>query len=166
LKGYSNVAGYYIPIHRANSAKTIDSSSFFDEGNRVGDASFNKDTVQGAKGELYIEGLDEVLDRHIHGISLYAGLATVIDQYDILYNLNMSEDANKPITVRTESENTWAKGNDYFKKLISDLQGISPTRGGGSKLLGFFRGHYATYQLGLNPKVWFTQLSSFFASGK
>lgn len=164
-QGYSNVAGYYIPIHRANSAKTIDSSSFFDEGNRVSDASFNKDTVQGAKGELYIEGLDEVLDRHIHGISLYAGLATVIDQYDILYNLNMSEDANKPITVRTESENTWAKGNDYFKKLISDLQGISPTRGGGSKLFGFFRGHYATYQLGLNPKVWFTQLSSFFASG-
>lgn len=164
-QGYSNVAGYYIPIHRANSAKTIDSSSFFDEGNRVSDASFNKDTVQGAKGELYIEGLDEVLDRHIHGISLYAGLATVIDQYDILYNLNMSEDANKPITVRTESENTWAKGNDYFKKFISDLQGISPTRGGGSKLFGFFRGHYATYQLGLNPKVWFTQLSSFFASG-
>lgn len=164
-QGYSNVAGYYIPIHRANSAKTIDSSSFFDEGNRVSDASFNKDTVQGAKGELYIEGLDEVLDRHIHGISLYAWLATVIDQYDILYNLNMSEDANKPITVRTESENTWAKGNDYFKKLISDLQGISPTRGGGSKLFGFFRGHYATYQLGLNPKVWFTQLSSFFASG-
>lgn len=164
-QGYSNVAGYYIPIHRANSAKTIDSSSFFDEGNRVSDASFNKDTVQGAKGELYIEGLDEVLDRHIHGISLYAELATVIDQYDILYNLNMSEDANKPITVRTESENTWAKGNDYFKKLISDLQGISPTRGGGSKLFGFFRGHYATYQLGLSPKVWFTQLSSFFASG-
>lgn len=164
-QGYSNVAGYYVPIDRANSAKTVDSSNFFDEGNRVSNASFNKDTVQGAKGELFIEGLDEVLDRYIHGISLYAGLATVIDQYDILYNLNMSEDANKPITMRTESKNTWAKGNDYFKKLISDLQGISPTRGGGSKLFGFFRGHYATYQLGLNPKVWFTQLSSFFASG-
>lgn len=165
-QGYSNVfEGYYIPIRRANSAVTVDSGSFFDEMNRVSNASFNKDTVQGAKGELFIEGLDEVLDRHIHGVSQYAGLATVIDQYDILYNLNMSEDANKPITVRTEGENTWAKGNDYFKKLISDLQGISPTRGGGSKLFGFFRGHYATYQLGLNPKVWFTQLSSFFASG-
>ena len=165
-QGYSNVfEGYYVPIRRANSAVTVDSGNFFDEMNRVSNASFNKDTVQGAKGELFIEGLDEVLDRHIHGISQYAGLATVIDQYDILYNLNMSEDANKPITVRTESENTWAKGNDYFKKLISDLQGISPTRGGGSKLFGFFRGHYATYQLGLNPKVWFTQLSSFFASG-
>ena len=164
--GYSNVIeGYYIPIDRNNGAITVDSGSFFDEMNRVSNASFNKDTVQGAKGELYIEGLDEVLDRHIHGVSQYAGLATVIDQYDILYNLNMSEDANKPITVRTEGENTWAKGNDYFKKLISDLQGISPTRGGDSKLFGFFRGHYATYQLGLNPKVWFTQLSSFFASG-
>lgn len=165
-QGYSNVFEvYYVPIRRANSAVTVDSGSFFDEMNRVSNASFNKDTVQGAKGELFIEGLDEVLDRHIHGVSQYAGLATVIDQYDILYNLNMSEDANKPITVRTEGENTWAKGNDYFKKLISDLQGISPTRGGGSKLFGFFRGHYATYQLGLNPKVWFTQLSSFFASG-
>ena len=163
--GYSNVfEGYYIPIPRANSAVTVDSGTFFDEMNRVSNASFNKDTVQGAKGELYIEGLDEVLDRHIHGISQYASLATVIDQYDILYNLNMSEDANKPITVRTESENTWAKGNEYFKKLISDVQGISPTRGGGSKLFGFLRGGYAKYQLGLNPKVWLTQLSSIFAS--
>ena len=163
--GYSNVfEGYYIPIPRANSAVTVDSGTFFDEKNRVSNVSFNKDTVRGAKGELYIEGLDEVLDRHIHGISQYASLATVIDQYDILYNLNMSEDANKPITVRTESENTWAKGNEYFKKLISDVQGISPTRGGGSKLFGFLRGGYAKYQLGLNPKVWLTQLSSIFAS--
>lgn len=164
--GYSNVIeGYYVPIRRANGAITVDSNStFFDEMNRVSNASFNKDTVRGAKGELYIEGLDEVLDRHIHGISQYSTLATVIDQYDILYNLNMTEDANKPTTVRTESENVWAKGNDYFKKLISDIQGISPTRGGGSKLFGFFRSNYAKYQLGLNPKVWVTQLSSLFAS--
>lgn len=163
--GYSNVFdGYYVPIRRANSAVTVDTSTFFDEMNRVSNASFNKDTVQGAKGELFIGGLDEVLDRHIHGISQYASLATVIDQYDILYNINMTEDANKPQTVRTESENTWAKGNDYFKKLISDVQGISPTRGGGSKLFGFLRGGYAKYQLGLNPKVWLTQLSSIFAS--
>ena len=163
--GYSNVfEGYYIPIRRANSAVTVDSGTFFDEMNRVSNVSFNKDTVRGAKGELYIEGLDEVLDRHIHGISQYASLATVIDQYDILYNLNMSEDANKPITVRTESENTWAKGNEYFKKLISDVQGISPARGGGSKLFGFLRGGHAKYQLGLNLKVWPTQLSSIFAS--
>lgn len=163
--GYSNVFdGYYVPIRRANSAVTVDTSTFFDEMNRVSNASFNKDTVQGARGELFIGGLDEVLDRHIHGISQYASLATVIDQYDILYNINMTEDANKPQTVRTESENTWAKGNDYFKKLISDVQGISPTRGGGSKLFGFLRGGYAKYQLGLNPKVWLTQLSSIFAS--
>lgn len=164
--GYSNVIeGYYVPIRRANGAITVDSNStFFDEMNRVSNASFNKDTVRGAKGELYIEGLDEVLDRHIHGISQYSTLAMVIDQYDILYNLNMTEDANKPTTVRTESENVWAKGNDYFKKLISDIQGISPTRGGGSKLFGFFRSNYAKYQLGLNPKVWVTQLSSLFAS--
>ena len=163
--GYSNVfEGYYVPIRRANSAVTVDSGTFFDEMNRVSNVSFNKDTVRGAKGELYIEGLDEVLDRHIHGISQYASLATVIDQYDILYNLNMSEDANKPITVRTESENTWAKGNEYFKKLISDVQGISPARGGGSKLFGFLRGGHAKYQLGLNLKVWPTQLSSIFAS--
>ena len=163
--GYSNVfEGYYVPIRRANSAVTVDTSTFFDEMNRVSNASFNKDTVQGAKGELFIGGLDEVLDRHIHGISQYASLATVIDQYDALYNINMTEDANKPQTVRTESENTWAKGNEYFKKLISDVQGISPTRGGGSKLFGFLRGGHAKYQLGLNLKVWPTQLSSIFAS--
>lgn len=163
--GYSNVFdGYYVPIRRANSAVTVDTSTFFDEMNRVSNASFNKDTVQGAKGELFIEGLDEVLDRHIHGVSQYASLAPVIDQYDIFYNLNMVEDANKPKTIRTESKNTWAKGNEYFKKLISDVQGISPMRGGGSKVFGFLRGSYAKYQLGLNPKVWLTQLSSIFAS--
>ena len=163
--GYSNVVeGYYIPIHRYNSAITIDTGTYYNEGNRVSNASFNKDTVKGAKGEILIEGLDEVLDRHIHGMSQYASLATVIDQYNTLLNLNMTEDANKPQTVRTESENTWAKGVAYYDKLVSDVQGISPTRGGGSKLFGFLRGGYAKYQLGLNPKVWLTQLSSIFAS--
>lgn len=162
--GYSNVFdGYYVPIRRANGATTVDASTFFDEMNRVSNASFNKDTVQNAR-ELRIEGLDTVLDRHIHGVSQYAGLATVIDQYDILYNLNMSENANKPITVQTEGKNTWTQGDAYFKKLMSDIQGISPTRGGGSKAFGFLRSSYAKYQLGLNPKVWVTQLSSLFAS--
>ena len=38
-------------------------------------------------------------------------------------------------------------------------------KGVGNKAMSFIRGGYAKYQLGANPKVWVTQLSSFFASG-
>jgi len=164
-KGYSNVLeGYYVPIRRAYIAQNVDQSTFADEMNRVSNASFNKDTVKGARNELFIEGLDSVLDRHIRAISQYANLSTVIDEYNILYNLNTSENPNKPTSVKTQGANVWEQGDTYFKKLISDIQGISPIKGGVNKAVGFLRSGYAKYQLGANPKVWATQLTSFFAS--
>ena len=42
-KGYTNVLeDYYVPIRRANIAHSVDTSTFFDEMNRVSNASFNK----------------------------------------------------------------------------------------------------------------------------
>ena len=71
---------------------------------------------------------------------------------------------NKPVSVSTESANVWKQGNDYFKKLITDIQGISPVSSEGRAVLSFIRGSYAKFQLGANPKTWVTQLSSLFAS--
>lgn len=164
-KGYSNVLeGYYVPIRRAFISKNIDQSTYIDETNRASNASFNKDTVQGAKNELFIEGLDSVLDRHIRAICQYANLSTIIDEYNILYNLDMGNNPNNTTSIKTQSVNVWKQGNDYFRELIGDIQNIPKQKGVGMRAIGFVRGSYAKYQLGANPKVWFTQLSSFFAS--
>lgn len=165
-KGYSNaLEDYYVPIRRAYISHSVDTSTFADEMNRVSNASFNRDTVRGAKNELFIESLESVLDRHIRAVSQYANLSMAIDEYDKLFNLDVADNPNKPTSVRTESVGVWKKGDEYFKKLISDMQGIPVVKGEGAKAMGFIRSGYAKYQLGANPKVWVTQLSSFAAAG-
>lgn len=162
--GFTNATeDYYYPIRRGNIAKNVDSSDIQGELDRVSNASFNKDTVRGAKQELYIESADAVFNRHIHAVVKYATLSPAIETYNKLYNLDIGGNPNKPISVATESANTWAKGNKYFSKLISDIQGI-PSSSEGMRALSFIRGSYARFQLGANPKVWVTQLSSLFAA--
>ncbi len=178
--GVSNVLeDYYVPIARANIANSVDTSSFFNEMLRVSNASFNKDIVKGAKNKLYIESLDKVLDRHIRAIAKYENLTFVIDDYNVLYNLDISGNKNDPTSIASLGANSnWNKsvdrnigdrvfneGNEYFKKLISDIQGISPVKGDGQKFIGSLRRNYAVYQLGLNPKTILTQTSSLAAAG-
>ena len=166
LKGYSNAKeGDYVPIRRANIAKNVDTSTLEYEINRASNASFTKDRVKGATSELRVEGIDSVVDRHIRAIAQYANLAPAIEEYNKLFNLNTVENNRKPISVSTESRNVWARGDEYFRQLISDIQGVPTMKGVGNKAMSFIRGGYAKYQLGANPKVWVTQLSSFFASG-
>ena len=163
--GFTNATeDYYYPIRRGNIAKNVDTSDIQGELDRVSSASFNKDTVRGAKQELYIESADTVFNRHIHAVAQYAALSPAIETYNKLYNLDIGGNANKPISVATESANIWPKGNQYFSKLISDIQGIQSTPTEGMQLLGRVRGNYAKFQLGANPKVWVTQLSSLFAA--
>ena len=163
--GFTNATeGYYYPIRRGNIAKNVDTSDAQGELDRVSNSSFNKDTVRGAKQELFIESADIVYNRHIHAVCQYAALSPAIETYNRLYNLDISGNPNKPISVATESANTWAKGNKYFAKLISDIQGIPSSSSEGMRALSFIRGSYAKFQLGANPKVWITQLSSLFSA--
>ena len=163
--GFTNATeDYYYPIRRGNIAKNVDTADIQGELDRVSSASFNKDTVRGAKQELYIEAADAVFNRHIHAVAQYAALSPAIETYNKLYNLDIGGNANKPVSIATESANTWAKGNRYFSKLISDIQGIPAAASEGMKALSFVRGGYARFQLGANPKVWVTQLSSLFAA--
>lgn len=161
--GYSNVVDdYYIPIRRAYIPQSVDVDSLQFELDRVSNLSFNKSAVKGAKNELFIESLDLVLSRHLRGIAQYYHLSNVIDNFNIIYNMDIGGNANRVKSIASESVNVWDKGKTYLQDLISDIQGIK--RGEGSRAFGFIRGSYAKYQLGANPKVWFTQLSSFFAS--
>ncbi len=163
--GFTNATeDYYYPIRRGNIAKNVDSAEMQQELDRISNASFNKDTVRGAKQELYIESADVVFNRHVRGVVQYAYISPAIETYNKLYNLDIAGTPNKPVSVSTESANVWKQGNDYFKKLITDIQGISPVSSEGRAVLSFIRGSYAKFQLGANPKVWVTQLSSLFAS--
>ena len=173
-QGYSNVLDdYYFPIRRAFVAKNVD-DGFMEEINSVSNASMNKNTKKGAKNELLISPVNEVVDRHIRAVAMYSSLAEAIDNYNILFNVDVAENKNKPFSVRTETSDIWRKKNDstmvhradeYFRKLVKDIQGISADgKTVGARVLAFVRGGYAKFQLGFNVKVLFSQLSSYFAA--
>ena len=170
--GFTNAANdYYYPIRRGNIAKGIDSYSAFDEYDSLNNSSFNKDTVKGAKQSLYIESADAVFNRHIHAVCQYAYLSPAVEAYQTLFNLDVSGNRNNPISIATSSFDDWKvgkdiknihRGNEYFVNLIADIRGKASGDSWG--ILGTIRSGYAKYQLGANPKVLVTQLSSLFAS--
>jgi hypothetical protein len=169
LMGDSNVTGgYYFPIKRAGLAESIDVVSMF-EGDRVSNLSFNKDTVKNAH-KLLIEPVHIVYMRHVKAISLYDGLGVFTDNFNRMYNLNVSESANNPKTIRTEiaQSNKFVKETmPYFKELKQDIEGISKKRSSErfyNDAVAAIRSAYASYQLGANPKTWASQFSSLIAS--
>lgn len=154
---------YYYPLRRANTAKKMDSDISY-EIDRVSSASFNKDTVKGAKQELFIESANALFLRHVHVVCQYAYLTPVLDMQKMLYNTDISGNPNHPVSIATESQNIWPEGFKYFQELVSDVQGIPRSTSTGMKFLSTLRGNYAKFQLGANPKTWVTQLSSLFAA--
>jgi hypothetical protein len=169
LYGESNVTGgYYYPVKRTGLAESIDVMSVF-EGDRVSNLSFNKDTVKNAH-KLLIEPAHIVYMRHVKAISLYHGLGVFTDNFNRMYNLNIGDSANNPITIRTElakSSNYVKEMMSYFKELKQDVEGISKKRSSErfyNDVVAGFRSAYASYQLGFNIKTWASQLSSLIAS--
>ena len=148
--------------------KNIDNSKW-SESDRVSTMSFNKSAVTGAQNELYAEPLDVILSRHISGISKYYHLMPVVDNFNVMFNLDIGSNANKVDNISSNMVNVWKDGQKYLKELLGDIQGVvkNPTDSwlsGIGHYLGKIRSGYAKFQLGFNPKVWITQLSSFFAS--
>ena len=162
--GYSNVQeGYYYPIRRGYVASNVDSFNAQFEIDRVSNASFNKDTVKGAKGELYIEPVTRVFERHVRGIAQYAGLSTFIDNYNMLYNIDIGDNPNNVINIRKTAEEVWKNNSQYIIKMLSDAQGIRKLDVG-DKIIQRIRGAYVKFALGANPKVWLTQTTSLLAA--
>ena len=169
LMGYSNVVGtYYYPVKRAGLAENVDITSMF-EGDRVSNLSFNKDTVKNAH-KLLIEPAHIVFMRHVKAMSLYDGLGVFTDNFNRLYNMNVGGSANNAITIRSklaQSNNFVKDMMPYFKELKQDVEGISKKRSSErfyNDAVAMIRSTYATYQLGFNPKTWFSQMSSLIAS--
>ena len=161
LHWHSNIIeGYYFPIFSKFVAKGVD-SDFFDLMRGLENQSFNKHTEEKAKNFLHIMPITEVIERHVHGVANYAGLAVPIRNFDIMFNLDIEDTWRKPVSIRSEIEKSWPEAQEYFKKLVADMLGKSEKE---NAFLAAMRGNYAKFQLGFNPKTLATQFSSFFAA--
>lgn len=166
MRGYTNIIdGYYYPIMREGIADSVDTSTMFEVQNRVSNASFNKDTVKDAKQKLFIDNALTLADRHIKGISMYANLGAVVNEYDMLMNLDISGNPNDAVSVKLAGKDAiYQDANAYFEQMVSDIQGIRDADTIFTKGLRAIRSNYVRFQLGANPKTLVTQLSSLFAS--
>lgn len=165
--GFTNATlDYYYPIRRATIAKSID-TTVFEDVNRATNSSFNKNTVKGARQQLFIESADTLINKHIHEICNYAYMSGAIENYNVIYNLDVSGNPNNPVSVRTtiDATNLWTSSQKYFHKLVKDMQGI---KSGDDTVinsaLGWLRSGYVKFQLGLNLKTIASQASSIYAA--
>lgn len=166
-QGFTNATlDYYYPIMRGAIAENIDTARMSDD-NRATNASFNKNTVKGAKQYLKIISADAMVNRHIRDMCKYYYMSQAIENFNVLYNCDVSDNANNPISIATTAKRTktWDKDFDYFKKLINDMQGIREPMNALEQALEGLRGNYAKFALGLNLKVLATQFSSVIAAG-
>lgn len=168
--GFTNVdkGAYYYPIARATRPINLDSDSVLEAMERVNSLSMNKDTVKGANAMLYIDTVDAVFRRHVNQVSLYHGLADAVDNFNKLVNLNVNDGPGVPISVNTELDSAFGKmALNYLRTMKNDIEGMATLSESDRKLQKFItnlRGKYATFQLGANPKVWASQLSSILSS--
>jgi hypothetical protein len=114
--------------------------------------------------------------QHSRAITTYATMQQAVDFYDRVYNASLTDDVNIGFKLSTIADEVWGKrkegnktverGNHaYFVELIEDIQGLKHTRPSGlDDIVGKLRTGMVGAGLGLNPKVWASQLSSYAAS--
>jgi hypothetical protein len=162
-QGYSNVAdGYYYPIRRGAMPKTAE-RMMQEAYNSFNNSAFNKNTVEHAAQELVIDNAEALFQRHVRAVSNYAHVGGVVDAFNVLFNLDVSDNSNRPTSIQTVTQNAWSKGHEYFVNLFSDIKGTR-MQSELNQFLGAIRGKSAVAALGANFKVLATQFSSLIAS--
>ncbi len=164
--GFSNVfEGYYYPINRV-SATDFDTNNFFAMMERVSNISSNKSRVKGAKNAIIASNALSKFMRHVNGVTRYANLAIPVENMNRVFNLDIAGDKHMPtsIKMKLQENDLWKGAEDYMKRLSNDVQNVGLNLDGGSRAIAWLRGNYAKFQLGANPKVWFSQLSSYVAA--
>lgn len=167
-RGWTNtMKGYYFPAKTAFTAKQL--GDYRIEIQSVAQKSFNKNRTEGNQHELWFESLDTIARSHIHGVSVYAALGKSIDDFDLLYHMDVSGNPNKPISIRTKLAEVWPGGKDAMEKFIEkwkkDIQGISDQESSDwAKTFEKIRGNVAVAAITGNLKVLLSQVSSYFAA--
>ncbi len=128
---------------------------FVDATSSATNPPFNRKTKQGAKLPLRVNGLSEVVARHVHAVAIYAGLAIPIRSFNKLYNAVIGDKSMRKVA----NSLVWNGTYRYFNKVLLDMQGIMQK--GADKVLSYLRGSYAKFQLGFNLKSVLSQLASY-----
>lgn len=150
--GFTNATeDYYFPISRYSAVSSVETEY---GQSSVNTASFNKDTIEN-KNKLKISSVLSVLEKHVKGVCMYYGLGATVDTFNRTYNTTYNG-----TNARQELAKVWIGADAYYKQLLADTQGLNSTKDGFNIAIGFMRGSFATYQLGLNPKVLLTQVSA------
>ena len=163
--GWSNVfEGIYYPLYRDHSVD-FDKDDFNSVMSRVSNVASNHTRVH-SKNAIIVSNAITKFMRHVNDVTRYANLAIPVENLNILYNLDVGDNARMPTSIKTrlEKSNFWKGADEYLFDLSNDVRGVGKKLSSGKKLIAWLRGSYAKYQLGANPKVWFSQLSSYFAS--
>ena len=200
VMGFTNaIDGHYYPITTDPgyfSKDITDVRRAMELGEIVKDKGFNKNTVQGAQAPLFIEDSQLVLERHVGGISQYAGLYIPLQNFGKVYGakidpsipaeeqgrdngIDLLNEATKLVKKTSLNEyynnEVWnGKGkkngknlNSYLTKLFSDIQRIKT---GETSIIDkgveALRSGYVNSVFGLNPKIIMTQLAAYPAASR
>ncbi len=170
--GFTNVEnGYYYPIARDQmeiARKVSDLRATLREMAVVGNKSFNKSTVKGAKNALFISDVTLVTNAHAMGVSQYANLYMPFSTWDRLWNKKVDDGKGGKISVRQLiGDRIWTGKNDrsmadgFFRQLFADMQGVRADKRTGDSFYETLRSTYVSAALGFNLSSILKQTGSF-----
>ena len=171
ILGFTNVSDdYYFPI----SVSKLDTQTNFGtqkstEEMNARQYAFNQDIVS-TMGSLLIYNVDDIIERHMKNISMYNGFSPKIENFERIYNWKQARGVTIKNTTAQRFGTDAGKVDKFFDTLIRDIQGasygMSNTETTFNSIVNMFRGNAITTALGMNPKVWVSQLASLPAAMK
>lgn len=181
----SVIDGYYYPIKHIDTGHLSELDLELIATDRYANASFNKQTTEGAKSGIRITSADSTFNSHVKGVSRYLYLSPVMDSFNKLYKLQISKNAevNAENVIKADgrdsmttiqrtiakSKTAWRDGKsgnlvgfEYLQNMMLDTMGMG--KNVGDDFFSNIRGGSVGFALGANPKVLVTQLSSLISS--
>lgn len=164
LYGITNIEdGYYFPIKVSkDKIYTEAGQRNLDINQYILDMGMNKSVKPNASNKIVIDGVDNIISKHINDMSLYYGFAMPLTAYNRIMNKQiLVGDVDTTSNIRSEIQKIDSDFEGYMNRLWQDIQGIQRgERGFISNVLSKIRWAGANAALGANPKVLFTQTLS------
>lgn len=164
LYGITNIEdGYYFPIKVSkDKIYTEAGQRNLDINQYILDMGMNKSVKPNASNKIVIDGVDNIISKHINDMSLYYGFAIPLTAYNRIMNKQiLVGDVDTTSNIRSEIQKIDSDFEGYMNRLWQDIQGIQRgERGFISNILSKIRWAGANAALGANPKVLVTQTLS------
>lgn len=167
LYGISNVEkDYYFPLQVSKDKIFTEAGQNNQDINQyVLSMGMNKSTKTNANNKLVIDGIDNIIVKHINNMAMYYGFAVPISAYNRIINKQIKNSGlDNTTNIRSEIMKFDTEFESYMNKLLRDVQGIGKEKSVVGSVLSKIRWATANSALGANPKVLVTQTTSL-ASG-